>query len=88
MCLLRLFLVVTVAAVTLGCGPACNSSSVCSVTGAPGADEQVCDGSGFVSCPDDNRGAVINCQNRNQRAVCSPNGWAFEPTGGPSDGGT
>jgi hypothetical protein len=73
---------------TAGCGAPCDHGNVCAVTGAPGSDEAVCDGSGFVHCDDGHRGTVINCGNRNQRAVCTPMGWTFEPTGGPSDGGT
>ena len=70
-----------------GCGPACNSSNICSVSGSPG-DQAVGDGSDFRGCNDGDRGLTINCMTRNQRAVCSPNGWAFEPTGPSSDGGT
>jgi len=70
-----------------GCGPACNPSNACAVTGAPGPEQLVCDGNDNVACNDEDRGKVINC-GRNQRAVCSPDGWAFEPTGPSNDGGS
>jgi hypothetical protein len=84
---LGLCAVLSVSIVTTGCGPACNAASACAVTGAPGPDQQVCDGSDNITCNDGNRGKVIDCGKRNQRAVCTPNGWAFEPTGPSNDGG-
>jgi len=75
-----LVLLFTVTVVAAGCGPACNASSVCSVTGM-GADEQVCDGSNFVTCDDGDRGKTIACMQRAEVAVCTPSGWAFQPAG-------
>jgi hypothetical protein len=81
--LFGLFLCVTAVA---GCGPACNSSNICAVTGAAGTDEQVCDGSDFRVCDDSDRGLTISCMTRNQVAVCGPGGWSFQPVGSGGGG--
>jgi hypothetical protein len=70
-----------------GCGAPCNSSSVCAVSGGTGADEQVCDGSDNRLCNDEDRGLTIACKSRAEVAVCTPNGWAFQPAGTGSGGG-
>jgi len=76
---LRLALISLAAALSLpACGPACNRGAICSVENT-GKDETVCDGNGFVSCTDKNRGQVIACENKALEAVCSPSGWSFEP---------
>jgi hypothetical protein len=73
-----LALVVTLFA-GLGCGSVCNGQNLCSVTGS-GSDIRVCDGGDFRLCDDNNRGQTINCTHDNRRAVCTPDGWAFETT--------
>jgi hypothetical protein len=76
-----LFLLILVA----GCGPACDSSNVCAVTGHP-PDVQLCDGNDYRSCSDGNRGQVVSCVHTSKQAVCSPDGWAFQ-NASFSDGG-
>jgi hypothetical protein len=81
--------IVSLATAVAGCGPVCNSSSLCSVTGGTGIEEQVCDGNNFRSCDQNDQGLTIGCMARNQVAVCTPNGWAFQTAGpGGSGGGT
>jgi hypothetical protein len=76
-----------------GCGAACNHANLCAVTGM-GDNLEVCDGNGFRPCNDGDRGLAIGCATRPEQAVCTPNGWAFQPTSPPpqsqstaSDGG-
>ena len=69
----------------LGCGPVCDSSNKCAVSGHP-PDVRVCDGSDFRSCGDGNRGQQVGCTNSPKQAVCTPDGWAFENATLP-DGG-
>jgi hypothetical protein len=61
-----------------GCGPQCNSSSVCAVVGS-GSDIQVCDGSDYRSCNDGNRGEQVPCVHRPEIALCTTTGWTFVP---------
>jgi len=61
-----------------GCGPPCTKAGICGVDGN-GSDIAVCDGDNYVKCEDATRGKVIGCDPKPQEAVCTPNGWAFEP---------
>jgi hypothetical protein len=63
----------------IGCGAACDRSNLCAVTGN-GDNVEVCDGNGFRACDDNDRGLTVACVTRPQQAVCTPNGWAFQPT--------
>lgn len=64
----------------LACEPPCNTANVCAVTGRP-PDTLVCDGGDWVHCDEANRGKTAVCGEQGRRAVCTPSGWAFEPTG-------
>ena len=80
---MRVFLS-TIAALALvaaafGCTPPCNSAAVCAVNGQ-NENATVCDGKDYVSCTDKNRGQVISCVHQPEHAVCTPQGWTFEPT--------
>jgi hypothetical protein len=74
---LGLVLLVTLAG--FGCTPPCNHDAICSIHGTP-PNTTVCDGSDYKGCGDGNRGQVIGCVHTNEQAVCTVDGWTFEPT--------
>jgi hypothetical protein len=63
----------------LGCDSPCRKGGECSVVGM-GREARVCDGDNYRECGDKNRGQVIGCVARPQEAVCTIDGWAFQPT--------
>ena len=79
---MRASLFALVLAVTCGglaCTPPCNHDAICAVHGTP-PDTTICDGSDYKGCDKGNLGQVISCIHTNEEVVCSPDGWAFQPT--------
>jgi hypothetical protein len=71
----------------VGCGGVCGHSNACAVEGQP-PDLKICDGSDYRSCGDGNRGQAVSCVHGAQQAVCTLEGWTFQPASpAPADGG-
>jgi hypothetical protein len=77
---MRIAWLVLAATLVTACGPICNRGALCAVTnGNDPKQEEVCDGDDFRRCEDKNRGMIIACENKALEAVCTPDGWSFQP---------
>jgi hypothetical protein len=77
---MRIAWVLFAASLTAACGPVCNRGALCAVIDGSGtAEKEVCDGDGFRRCENKNRGMVIACENKALEAVCTNDGWSFQP---------